>query len=245
MRKWAAPVLAISLVLIVALLAIFAMGVFDGDGRGLVSDVEYELGGFSFSGGVKDGLFSGQGAVSLHDGDIFEGGFDEGRFSGEGTYYSSGATGTDSWYFSGAFQNGQTDSGVFYFADGSNVVINRDGVIATVTSLSWQYSGGFDEFGSTGVGSFTFEDGSEYTGGFLNGLADGDGEYKDSAGNIVYSGGFNNGAFNGQGVYYSPEGWTYSGSFKGGLFDGEGALTDGSMSVSGVWSQGVQVRRYE
>ena len=243
MQKWTTPILAISLIFVVALLALFAMGVFDGEGRGVVSDVEYEWGGFSFSGGVKDGLFSGDGAINLQDGDVFEGGFDEGRFSGNGAYYSSGAMGTDAWYFSGEFKNGQTDSGAFYFSDGSNIVISRDGLVATIASLSWQYSGGFDEYGSTGIGSFTFEDGSVYTGGFLNGLADGEGEYKDSEGRIIYSGSFRNGAFDGQGVYFSPEGWTYSGSFKDGLFDGEGSVSDGGISVSGVWSQGVQISR--
>jgi hypothetical protein len=96
-----------------------------------------------------------------------------------------------------------------------------------------------------GDGTFVFADGSEYTGGFLNGLADGEGMFRASTGRVVYQGGFSGGLFDGLGTYWSADGWFYSGGFAGGLLHGEGVVTFGGETIRGVWEMGVQVSRYE
>jgi len=243
MRKALTPILTALLIAAVALLGSYAMGVFDTDNIIQTSGTEYASGAFTYSGGIKDGLFSGDGTIDLKDGGLFTGSFDQGRFSGGGVYHSQESAETIGWSFDGVFQHGRTESGTFHFSDGSAVVLDRNASITTLTSPNWQYSGGFGQNGQNGTGTFTFEDGSVYKGGFLDGFADGEGLYSDSEGRPIYTGSFKNGSYDGRGTYYSPDGWTYEGSFKNGLFDGEGCLTFGEEAVQGIWYEGDQIRR--
>ena len=245
MRRSATSFYTILLVTAVVLLALYAMGALDGAGILYVRNMEHNSGDFSFSGGVKDGLFSGSGMLSYANGAAFTVGFDEGRFSGDGAFYSGGGGNRNDWHFYGAFSDGRTDGGTFYFADGYKVDFSRDQATVTLTGSSWRYSGSLSELGQNGDGSFTFEDGFVYSGGFLNGLADGVGEYKDPGGRVIYSGEFSGGFFDGQGIYYSHEGWTYEGSFKNGLFDGDGVVRYDDFVVHGLWKEGVQIERHD
>ena len=245
MHKAVTPVVTVLLISAVAFLAIYGMGALERDGASHVDYLEYGSNEFTFSGEVKDGLFSGNGTVSLYNGGVFTGSFDEGRFSGYGAFYNRGDTILNDWHFDGVFQNGRTSSGTFYFADDSEIVINRDSYDVTLTGPAWQYSGGLNERGQNGKGSFVFKDGSVYNGSFLNGLADGVGIYFDAEGRVVYEGDFRNGLFNGRGTYFSSDGWSYEGGFKDGLFDGEGTVTDGDNIHSGVWREGVQIESDE
>ena len=245
MHKSVTPVFMMLLITAAALLALYAMGAFDGAGVSYVGDMEHYSGEFSFSGGMKDGLFSGTGIIKLTDGGAFTVGFDEGRFSGDGVIYGSGNDNTNDWRFYGAFHNGRANSGTFYFADGSKVAFSRDPSTINLVGSDWRYNGAINELGQNGTGTFTFEDGSVYTGSFLNGLANGEGEYLNPKGKTIYSGEFVDGYFNGQGAYFSHEGWTYEGHFIDGLFDGEGIVSDGDLIVSGLWKAGVQIERYD
>ena len=245
MRKAVTPVVTVLFISAVAFLAVYGMGALDRDGASHVDYLDYGSNEFAFSGGVKAGIFSGNGTISLYDGGVFTGSFDEGRFSGYGAFYNRGDTVQNDWHFNGVFQNGRTSSGTFYFEDDSEVVIDRESTDVTLTGPVWQYSGGFNERGQNGKGSFVFEDGSVYNGSFLNGLADGAGIYFDAKGRVVYEGDFRNGLFNGQGVYFSPGGWSYEGGFKDGTFDGEGTVTDGDRIHIGIWEEGVQIKRDE
>ena len=245
MRKSVAGGLAVLLIVTIVVLGFYAMGMFDSNDVLYVNDLDYSIGEFSFTGCMKDGLFSGPGTVTLKNGDVFTGDFNKGRFSGDGAYSFSGAAGTGSWRFDGVFDNGRVSSGVFYSADGSMVTVSRNSTSVSLYGSVWQYNGGFNERGQNGAGSFIFDDGSIYTGGFINGLANGDGEFIDASGNIIYTGRFENGSFNGRGAYFSPDGWSYEGEFKDGQFDGEGIVTDGELIVRGIWEKGVQIERYE
>ena len=245
MRKSVAWGLAVLFIIAIVFLGFYAMGVFDGDGVTYVGDLEDSLGEFTFSGGMKNGLFSGSGTIELKNGGVFIGEFDNGRFSGDGAYYHSGAETVDDWHFDGVFDSGRVSSGSFSPGGGAAVSVSRDSAAISLYGSGWQYIGGFNERGQNGAGSFIFQDGSVYTGGFMNGLADGDGEFTDASGNVIYTGQFRNGLYNGQGIYYSPEGWSYEGGFKDGQFDGEGTVTDGGLNVRGIWEEGVQTDRYE
>ena len=245
MRKSVTGGLAILLIIAIVVLGFYAMGMFDGDDITHVDDLEDSLGEFSFSGGMKGGLFFGYGIINLKNGGVFAGNFDNGRFSGDGAYTHAGGAYTDKWYFDGVFNNGRVTGGAFYSANGSVVSVSRDSTNVSISGPGVQYSGNFNERGQNGAGSFIFEDGSVYSGGFLDGLANGEGELTDSFGNAIYIGWFENGLFNGQGAYYSPDGWSYEGGFKDGRFDGEGRVTDGVSIFPGKWEKGVQVERYE
>ena len=245
-RKSLNPVNTVVFIAIVALLALYALGVLDGGGDSQVDDIEYAAGEFVFSGGVSnDGHFSGYGSIDLENGSFLFGDFHEGRLTGNGAYSSGNGKSPDDWHFIGIFGNGQINSGTFRLSDGSRVFYSRDASIATLVGNTWQYNGQFNERGQNGTGSFTFQDGSVYTGSFSDGMANGEGLYKTADGKAIYVGGFVNGLFEGHGAYFSPEGWLYEGSFKDGLFDGEGRVTDKTSVIHGVWEKGEQITRYE
>ena len=241
MKKISALILTILFVFAVILFGLYAMGILDGDGIIHTDSAEFQSGGFTFTGEMKDGLFEGDGTIVFNDGGVFTGAFSDGRFSGDGTFYNNGGADTSDWYYNGVFQNGRTDGGVFHSSGGTEIFFGRGSAGADIAAPKWQYNGEFNEHGQNGTGSFTFEDGSVYNGSFLNGLANGEGEYSDAEGKTIYKGSFSNGAFNGQGVYFSPEGWSYEGSFKNGLFDGDGTYTDENSIVHGIWKEGAQV----
>ena len=234
---------AVILVAVIALLGVYASGLLDGGDLHMVDNVEYTEGGFSFSGGLKDGYFSESGTIYYEDGGIYRGGFIDGRFDGEAVYTHYDNESNDFWQFDGFFADGQISSGVFQLRDGTIVAYENGQNTRTLISPTWQYDGGVNERGQNGSGRFVFEDGSVYSGDFMNGSAFGEGVLVDAAGNTVYFGEFLNGCFDGQGVYYSPEGWIYQGGFKDGLFEGGGILFMDDIVITGVWKEGVQVSR--
>lgn len=240
MRKPTAAVLTVLLIAAVTFLGLYAAGRFDGEDGSPVSGVKYVSGGFVFTGRLKSGHFNGSGKIDFQDGGIFEGMFQNGRFEGEAVYREN----KDNWYFRGIFENGRAGEGTFYLDGGFKIVSVSDFESGVCTGPNWRYYGAFNERGQTGEGSFIFEDGSLYSGGFLNGLANGEGKYIDSAGNTIYEGDFKNGVFDGLGIYYWPDGCFYKGGFSNGVFDGEGEVKDaGGLIVSGIWEKGVQIIR--
>jgi hypothetical protein len=232
-------VTAVSLVAAVVLSACFALGFFDGEGVSEVRDKDYT--GFTYTGGLRNGRFTGYGSMVFQDGERYSGNFAAGRFDGTGRL----ACLTGNWNFNGVFQEGRVNSGTFYDHAGESVAYERGETADTLTGYTWSYEGGLSDRGQNGTGTFIFPDGSAYTGGFLRGLAEGEGIYSDASGRTVYTGGFKEGKFDGWGKYFSLEGWVYEGGFKDGLFDGEGAMTADTETVRGVWEKGVQVTRYE
>ena len=223
----------------IAILACFSLGVFDGDGVVRVDGKDFSE--FTFSGDLRDGVFCGPGLIYFNEGERFSGNFSDGRFDGMGAFYSA----QNEWNFSGVFQSGEISGGTLHKNRDGLVTIERGDDADTLTGAVWQLDGNFNDHGQTGDGTFVFADGSVYTGGFLNGLADGEGTYRGSSGRVIYQGGLREGLFDGQGTYWSLEGWTYEGGFSGGLFHGEGVVTIGGKTVRGVWEAGVQVARYE
>ena len=249
----------------VAFSACFALGAFGDDSVKTVERKYYPTGGFSYNGRLNLGYFDGNGAVSFDDGGVYAGEFAEGRPEGEGVFETADTGGF--WRFTGVFENGFVQNGKFNLKNGETVAYNRSAVTDSLTGPGWHYIGAFNMEGQHGSGAFTFPDGSVYTGGFLQGLAHGEGAYTDASGGFVYSGGFKEGLFDGRGKYYgedwfyegdfkeglfdgrgkyhSAEGWSYEGEFLNGLFNGEGVITAADASFYGIWEKGVQIKRHE
>ena len=244
MQKLMTPVLTALLALVFVYFGLYAAGKLGADKLSHVNHKEYALGGFTYSGGLKNGLFSDYGAINFNTGDSYSGGFTKGRFEGNAIFNISAGT-YKNVHFNGVFHEGQISSGTFYLNNGLAVIYEHDAAASMLNGQTWQYSGDFNERGQNGTGWFAFEDGSVYTGVFLNGLADGNGMLADADGNTIYEGSFRDGLFDGQGIYYSPEGWSYEGSFRAGLFDGEGQVLVDSSTIRGIWERGVQTTRYE
>jgi len=237
----------------VVLLAAYALGLFDRDGVQYTNNMEFSSGEFSYTGSLKNGLFTGDGAINFEDGSSYIGGFSDGRFSGGGVYtfsgqgseQNSGNSGVGVRSFEGTFQDGQVSGGTFYFGDSREIVFTRESGGGTFTGTSWSFSSRDSKTTLFGTGTLTYNDGLCYTGSFLGGVASGNGILLNTEGRLIYTGSFLNGAFDGKGVYYSPEGWVYEGGFSAGKFDGEGLIRSDASTISGIWEKGIQVSRYE
>jgi len=257
----------VTVIVSIALSACYALGAFGDGGSTSVENQEFLTGDFTYSGEMKLGLFNGNGTIDFHNGEMLVGNFIDGRLDGEGVFYSNTEQ-LGVWRFSGLFGDCLIKSGTIYL-DGGETIEYRPGADANaLIGRDWQYDGFFGMRGQSGAGVFTFKDGSAYSGGFANGLADGEGTYSDPSGRIIYAGGFKNGKFDGQGSYFSPDGWSYEGCFKDGLldgqgsyfspdgwsyegyfkdgkFDGDGAIITDAATIRGIWAEGVQVERHE
>jgi hypothetical protein len=239
MKKILSASLSIALIVSVALLSLYALGVLGGDGISRVDVKDYTE--FTFTGDLRNGRFTGYGSMTFPDGVQYSGNFAAGRFDGEGILSYA----VSNWTFTGVFQEGRAVGGIFRDPAGETVAYERGETGDALEGIVWRYEGGFNDRGQNGTGTFTFADGSVYTGGFSRGLAEGEGTYTDASGRTVYAGDFKEGRFDGQGRYFSPEDWMYEGSFKEGLFDGQGTLTTETETSRGIWEKGVQITRYE
>jgi len=241
MGRFRVPALAAAFV---CLSACYALGVFGG-GEARPADARvYTADGFIYSGELRSGYFDGNGVIGFDNGDSYAGGFADGRIAGKGVFIADGGQG-GSWRLDCVFAGESVSEGTFYFADGEAVTYGRSGSDETFTGTDWGFSGAYNADSNRGTGAFTLKDGSVYTGGFLRGMADGEGIYTDPSGKVIYAGGFENGAFHGRGSFYGSGGWIYEGGLRDGLFDGEGAVTDGNGTVRGVWERGIQTERHE
>ena len=244
MRKFLSSVIMGIVIVSIALSACYALGVFGDDNLEPVENQEYLTGDFTYSGEMKLGQFNGNGTIDFHNGERLVGDFVDGRLAGEGVFHFNTEQ-VGIWLFAGVFEDGIIKSGTFYLISGETIEYKPGTDTNVLIGYNWQYDGLFSMSGQSGTGVFTFNDGSAYSGGFANGLADGEGAYTDSSGSIIYAGEFKEGLFDGNGSYYSSDGWSYEGSFKGGLFDGEGAIITDTATIRGIWAEGVQVERYE
>jgi len=216
---------------------------FGGDSLAPVENHEYLTGEFTYSGEMKFGHFNGNGTIDFQNGERLAGNFTDGRLDGQGVFYSNNEQ-PDSWRFAGLFEDGSIISGTIY--RGGETIGYVPGADAdALIGHNWQYDGFFGISGQSGTGVFTFDDGSVYSGGFVNGFADGEGTYTDPVGRVIYTGGFTAGLFDGPGSYFSTDGWSYEGSFRDGKFDGQGVIITDSVTIRGVWAEGVQIERHE
>ncbi|MDR0532250.1 MAG: hypothetical protein LBG83_09355 [Oscillospiraceae bacterium] len=208
-----------------------------------VIDKPYDDGGYTYTGTLHAGKFSGGGKVSFSDGSHYEGDFLDGSFQGQGKF-----TGTDGWSYEGLFENGRPTTGILYTKQGElNVDFSR-GEIALHNAEAlklWKYSGGLSARGQRGSGVFTFPDGAKYAGEFANGFAEGQGTYTDGDGKALYTGGWATGLYSGEGKYAAPDGsFRYEGQFANGQFNGEGTVTTKEgKTIAGTWKNGKRVKK--
>ncbi|XP_071826960.1 MORN repeat-containing protein 4-like isoform X1 [Apostichopus japonicus] len=85
---------------------------------------------------------------------------------------------------------------------------------------------------------FTYQDGEEYRGDWVEGKKQGLGELTMTDG-TKYTGGFENGLFSGVGVLAFPDGSKFEGQFSGGKFEGYGIFKGAhGMTFEGEFKQG-------
>lgn len=193
----------------------------EGEGRMVFKNGDEYLGGF------KNNKFSGEGTMSyasgnryqgewlnnhpngkgifqFANGDRFEGAFTKGQCDGIGTmYYSDGSRYEGEW--SKNLRHGQ---GILYYADGEKVSGRwvKDQYQADWSKLA--YSGDTINLRNcnrmhcaSGLGKFTYRNGSRFVGEFFNGIPEGNGKVYYSSGDR-YEGGWKRHAPHGKGVMY-------------------------------------------
>ena len=134
MRKALTSGITILIIAAVVYFGYYAMIMKDKPVITYVEDVEYVYGGFSYSGGMKNGLFDGEGKIKFDHGGVFSGEFKDGRFNGHGEYTDA----EGNIIYTGSFVNGEID--------GYGKYISPEG---------WVYEGNFKEGLFDGEGSVT------------------------------------------------------------------------------------------
>ncbi|GHU52735.1 hypothetical protein FACS1894132_03070 [Clostridia bacterium] len=230
MKKKSSVPLTFLAVGFIIVMSLYSLGVIDMGGVTTVTEKKYS--DFTYTGEIKGGDFDGKGDITFADGSRYVGDFSGGRFNGKGIFYA-----TD-WRYEGTFKNGEmTGQGVVY-ANGDTLTKSADGVMEFISKQNWSYLGGLNARGQTGVGLFTFSDGTIYEGDFALGLAEGMGSYTSETGEKIYVGGFKNGLFDGRGDY-TGETFSYKGDFSNGVYEGVGELSEnGKMQYSGDFVNG-------
>jgi len=230
LKKAAKILFSVVMALAMAALAWYSLQ----DSRVAAAALAYEDAGFSYAGPLRGGLFDGHGEAVFADGARFSGTFRKGRADGNFIY-----DGAD-WRFVGGFDQGKPNGTLFLPGDGIATIDLRDRAHFR-SPKGWEYSGGIGERGQNGEGSYIFPGGEGYMGGFLLGLAEGDGAYYDKDGNEIYVGRWKAGLYHGQGKYTSPDGkFLYEGAFEAGLPHGRAQYLEGeTLRYDGDFVGGV------
>lgn len=192
----------------------------------------YWTSGEKYTGKWKDDIRHGTGTniyKSSSDFDYYKGSYIMGKMSGQGVL---------------AWKNGQKYTGSFsddYF-DGEGTMVYTDGRVESGIWEKDKYVGkSKNNYGciagncQDGSGTYTFENGSKYVGGFANGNFNGRGTYY-FENNDKYMGDYKDGYRHGQGTYIWSSGSKYVGEWVMNNYSGEGTMyyTDGT-SKSGIW----------
>ncbi len=88
-------------VIIISLCAMYSLGVFDIYFLKSVTEKNYNLGEFLYTGELLHGKFQNNGIIKLNDGSVYFGKFKNGGMFGDFTYYSK-----NNWSMCGIFENG-------------------------------------------------------------------------------------------------------------------------------------------
>ena len=91
-----------------------------------------------------------------------------------------------------------------------------------------------------GKGTYSWEDGAEYTGDYVDGEKSGNGEFKWNDGR-KYEGQYLKDLQHGKGKYSYPNGRTKEGTWKEGKKHGEFVCIDGNEKFIQVWADGNKV----
>ena len=220
----------------ISLCSAYSLGVFDVCFLKNVTEKNYNLGEFLYTGELLNGKFENNGVIKFNDGTTYIGEFKNGGLFGDFTY-----CGQNDWSICGKFENGNFIKANLT-TNQYKASINEKNEINYKNKNDLFYSGQFNVFGQNGEGIFIYSDKSKYIGRFSQGLADENGTFYSKDGKIKYKGGLRNGVFHGfgkyafgnctysgdffnglpegKGTYISKNGWSYEGNFKSGVFDG-------------------------
>jgi hypothetical protein len=103
------------------------------------------------------------------------------------------------------------------------------------------YYGGWKNKKMNGRGTYVWKDGSKYIGMWVDDLRNGYGQYIDSNNN-VFEGEWKNGMQNGRGEYRGQDGTMWRGEWKDNKWHGRGELTYPNGNIlTGTWDNGVYV----
>ena len=131
MNKSITRIVSLILIAAVVTLALYALGVIAGDGTSKARDKDYAE--FTFTGNLRNGLFTGYGVMSFATGERYSGNFAAGRFDGEGTFSCA----SNDWSFYGIFQEGQITGGVIR-TDGDAIAFERGETADALTGRAWR-----------------------------------------------------------------------------------------------------------
>lgn len=87
--------------------AVYSFGIFDGFFIKNVSEKNYELGDFTYTGKLKDGKFIEIGEIHLNNGAKYTGNFKDGRVNGTFLYDNGGNCILDGTFKNGVFLDGK------------------------------------------------------------------------------------------------------------------------------------------
>jgi hypothetical protein len=160
-----------------------------------------------YEGYLKNGVPSGNGSLTFHNGDKYQGNFKDGRMNGNGklTYARDNELGRD--YYIGEFKDDKQH--------GNGMLVWKYGDV---------YEGEFVNDFRSGNGTIRFSSGAMYEGQLLNDKKHGFGKLKfardDFEGRDYYIGLFKDGKFNGNGKLVLKSGIVHEGEFLDGLITG-------------------------
>lgn len=199
--------------------------------------------GDRYEGNFRNNQPNGQGKYSFKDGDRYEGHFVNGRFEGEGTmFYKDGAKFRGYWA-----NNKKHGSGTLYAAGGKifsgewafgemkeEEVYLFESEESTVSSAIPTLRNCNRENCESGLGTFTYSDGSEYVGEFKNGQPEGNCTVRYANGNR-YEGVWKNHTPHGEGILFYPDG----NSLNAKWYFGRAVEPNESMTPDRVYEENV------
>ena len=174
MKKLLSVLLWLTAPVFIIAMSLYSLGITGKDNVRQATQEEYANMGFTYTGPVVNGQFTGEGILDFNDGTRYTGGFSNGRFQGAGQLYSPSGR-----RYEGFFENGAMTGEGTVHTDSGQII----------------YTGGFKSGLFDGWGTYTAPDDSfTYTGSFVSGHPEGYGVYRGLDG-IVYEGFFKNGGF--------------------------------------------------
>lgn len=212
-------------------------GIVNGDGRYVWSDS-----GTTYDGTFDWGSFTGSGSITWKDGSSYEGELNGGKIEGQGVYTCRGL---DGFVYDGKWKNGMFNGfGTCYYGEFGCACryVGNFGDCAREGNGTMYYRGGNVYEGEWhlgkrhGTGKFTWaENGSYYTGEFIDGVMSGKGEmvygFSSKTPSIQfvqanrYLGEFADSQRAGQGTFFYANGAVYKGDWAHNLKHGNGTFT--------------------
>ncbi len=193
--------------------------------------------GTEYRGEWKHGDWHGQGTLLKPDGSEYRGGFHSGVPHGKGIYiYGKGRRKRV------VFENGNLVSSEWIPIRS----IQRDSRFGSFVSngeyTGWYRGNRIKGYLPHGRGEMDYFNGSRYVGQWRDGKMHGRGVIYWSDGS-VYAGEWRHGKRTGYGTYTWPSGSRYVGSWKDNIMDGRGTMYRDTETVSGLWEEGVLVKK--